>query len=57
MQLAFVQHSRLEPFVNRPAQHAVAYPQVQEAPKQFVIKAVEESFDVDIQEPATTHLH
>jgi site-specific DNA recombinase len=57
MQLAFVQHPRLEPFVNRSTQHAVAYPQVQEAPKLLVIKAVEESFDVRIQDPAATHLH
>ena len=52
-----LQHSRLEPLVNRSAQHAVAYPPVQKATEMTVVQDIEKALDVQVNPPAPAHHH
>ena len=54
---AILQHSGLQPLVNRSAQHAVAYPLVQKATKMTVVQNIEKTLDVQVNHPAPTHHH
>ena len=52
-----LQHTRLEPLVNRSAQHAVAYPPVQKATEMTVVQDIEKALDVQVNHPAPAHHH
>ena len=52
-----LQHSRLEPLVNRSAQHAVAYPPVQKATEMTVVQDIDKALDVQVNPPAPAHHH
>jgi len=53
LELPCLEHSRLQPLVDRATQHAVVDPLVQKAPQMTVIQRVEETLDVHFQHPTT----
>ena len=55
--LTVLQHSCLQPLVNRSARHAVAYPLVQKATEMSVFQDIKEPLDVQANHPASAHRH
>jgi site-specific DNA recombinase len=55
--LAGFHDPRIQPLPNRASDHTVAHPLVQKAPKMTPINVVEKALDVEVDDPATAHLH
>jgi len=51
------QHARLEPFANQTKQYSISYPLPDDFPKTRVVQSVEELPDIELQNPAATHVH
>src|SRR5262245_25883382 len=50
-------HAGGEPLVDRPTQHAIAHPLVENLAKSGMRNRVEEALDVHFQDPASSHDH
>jgi len=56
-QFLALQNAGGKPLVDRPTQHSIAHPLVENPSKTRMVQAVEKGRDVQLQDPAPSHLH